>query len=134
MKFGIKTRRQMVLIVLLLGLNACASIAGSEDKMSREYITQHVIIGKTTQADLRALYGEPSFKNESSFVGSFWSYDETQINPNYALDALRYLPWMGKTADTIVNDAVSSQRKKTSRSLGIYFDDAGVVTNLLISG
>src|SRR3546814_7543423 len=67
----------------------------SEDRMSRTYLEQHLTIGKSTKADVKALYGEPENKSESSDKQDYWSYSEDQINGNFLEKAMSYMPSLG---------------------------------------
>lgn len=58
------------LAVTMIGLSGCASPGAgnniAEDKFSEAYIRQHLIIGKTTEQDVVALYGPPTTRTPSS--------------------------------------------------------------------
>ncbi|MCB5363382.1 hypothetical protein H0484_06415 [Pusillimonas sp. CC-YST705] len=98
--------------------------------MSRSYVQQHLTVGKSSQADVRALYGEPEYKSESSRGEDFWSYHEDQINPDYVSKAMSFLPSMGTAGDAVA----STQERKTRRSLDFHFDRAGILESFNVSG
>src|SRR3546814_2500258 len=84
----------------------------SEDRMSRTYLEQHLTIGKSTKADVKALYGEPEYKSESSDKQDYWSYSEDQINGNFLDKAMSYMPSLGTVGDA----AADPQKRKTNRT------------------
>lgn len=119
----------LILIVSLLA--GCSSggmsLGGNTDKLSREYVTQHLIVGKTTKADVRRDFGEP----ESGRISIKSNGEETWY---YAVD--KGFDLMGAAASMIPISGASSaasvansQNKEDTNSLMIWFDKNGVVRN-----
>lgn len=122
--------RKVIAAVMLTGLAACANTTGGgEDRLSRSYVEQHLTVGRSTQADVRALYGEPAYKNEST-SDDYWRYSEDQINPDYLSKALNLLPSMGMVGDA----AAQTQGRKTSRDLHFHFNRKGVLESFSVNG
>ncbi|MEW5289358.1 hypothetical protein ABW286_09215 [Erwinia papayae] len=103
------------------------SVGGNSDKLSREYISQHITVGKTTKSDVRRDFGTPasgriSIKSDGS---ESWYYP---VDSGYDLlgAAASLIPISG--ASTAANVASSNNTKDTN-SLMIWFDKNGIVTN-----
>lgn len=123
--------QKLIAAAMLASIVGCANMGtGGEDRLSRNYIEQHLTVNKSTKENVRALYGEPSYKSESSNREDYWSYDENQINSDYVSQVLRFLPGLGAVGDA----AVASQGPKTSRSLSFVFNSSGVLRSFNVSG
>ncbi|MGC6386588.1 hypothetical protein ACMV8I_02850 [Ewingella sp. S1.OA.A_B6] len=119
------------LLLITLLLSGCSSgsmsLGGNTDKLSREYITQHVVVGKTTKSDVRRDFGEPESGRISIKANGeeswYYSVDE---GFNLMNAAASIIPISG--ASTAANVA-NSQSKQDTNSLMIWFDKNGIVRN-----
>lgn len=120
----------MILAVSVLLLVGCSSggmsLGGNEDKLSHEYISQHVIVGKTTKADVRRDFGEPKSGHISySSDGKESWYYPVDEGFNLMGAAASLVPISGASSAASV---ANSQNQKDVNSLMIWFDKNGVVT------
>lgn len=76
-----KMKNCISIALVSLVITGCSSIGG-EDKFSRNYINSHVIPNKTTQSEVKALYGEPSQSGNFSNGGSEWIYFKQDSTPD----------------------------------------------------
>ncbi|ARP81928.1 hypothetical protein CAL12_14625 [Bordetella genomosp. 8] len=126
--------RGLIAVLLLSTLAACANMNGGngEDKMSMNYLKQHLVVNKTTKADVLQMFGEPRYKDEQPDGADYWSYSEDQINgKDYLGEASKYLSGM---AGSFGSAAAQSQQRKTDRDLNIFFNAKGTVRNFNASG
>lgn len=107
--------------IVCMALIGCASV-GNESlrKESESSVSSKIIQGKTSKAEVRAIFGSP---NKTSFTDGgleIWNFDFT----NVSADAISYVP--------IVNlfGASSSGKKK---ELVVMFDQADVVKRYSMS-
>ncbi|OJU71769.1 MAG: hypothetical protein BGN93_17285 [Acinetobacter sp. 39-4] len=65
-----------LLVATVLGMTACASMPGgtSSEKFQSSYLQSHLIKGKTTKAEVVAMYGEPRNKSINSDKSEYWYY------------------------------------------------------------
>ncbi|OZI17138.1 hypothetical protein CAL19_14935 [Bordetella genomosp. 7] len=125
--------KRILLLSTFLLLSACAGTGGigGQDRMSPEYLRQHLAKGKTTKADVQQMFGTPRYKTDDSDGSSYWSYSERQINGNLFTQAMEYLPSLGYAADTAID---VGQGPKTRRSLDIWFDTRGRLSSYNVGG
>ncbi|MCC8397672.1 hypothetical protein LJ656_34615 [Paraburkholderia sp. MMS20-SJTR3] len=74
-------------ISILTSVGACTQIPPSSttqtDKFSPSYIKQHIVVGKTTQAEVVALYGNSNSKQIKDDGRETWFYNESTVStPN----------------------------------------------------
>lgn len=112
------TLSSLVLVILLTG---CAS-AGNETlrKESETTVTQKIIEGKTTKADIRGMFGSPVKTSFTDGGLEIWNFEFT----NVSADAISYVP--------IVNlfGASASGKKK---ELVVLFDQNATVKRYSMS-
>ncbi len=108
-------------VIVCMATIGCASV-GNESlrKESESSVTSKIIQGKTSKAEVRAIFGSP---NKTSFTDGgleIWNFDFT----NVSADAISYVP--------IVNlfGASSSGKKK---ELVVMFDQSDVVKRYSMS-
>src|SRR5690606_20538103 len=60
--------KRILLLSTFLLLSACAGTGGigGQDRMSPEYLRQHLAKGKTTKADVQQMFGTPRYKTDDS--------------------------------------------------------------------
>src|SRR5690606_39721289 len=125
--------KRILLLSTFLLLSACAGTGGigGQDRMSPEYLRQHLADRKSTRADVQQMCGTPRYKTDDSDASSYWSYSERQINGNLFTQAMEYLPSLGYAADTAID---VGQGPKTRRSLDIWFDTRGRLSSYNVGG
>lgn len=114
--------------LLLVGCSSGGmSLGGNADKLSHEYVTQHIVVGKTTKSDVRRDFGEPPSGriSYSSNGTESWYYP---VDEGYDLmgAAASLVPISGASSAASV---ANSQNKKDVNSLMIWFDKNGKVTS-----
>jgi outer membrane protein assembly factor BamE (lipoprotein component of BamABCDE complex) len=125
--------RRIFLVMMLAMLAACSNMNGGsgEDKMSMDYLKQHLIVGQTTKAQVQELFGTPGYKAEKPDGADYWSYDEDQINgKDMVSEVAKYVPGLGSMGSAAAN----SQARKTARQLSIGFNKNGTVNRFEVSG
>ncbi|WP_332605672.1 hypothetical protein [Acinetobacter sp. ESBL14] len=71
-----------ILIAVVFGMTACASMpAGTSiEKYQPTYLQSHLIKGKTTKAEVIAMYGEPKSKSIASDKTESWYFNSGASN------------------------------------------------------
>ncbi|WP_409160421.1 hypothetical protein [Pectobacterium sp. B2J-2] len=126
-----KALPSIVLSALLLA--GCSSggisLGGNEDKLSHEYLTKHLIVGKTTKSDVRRDFGEPEprFISFDSSGTEIWYYP---VDEGFDLigAAASLVPISGASSAAKV---ANNQSGKGAQPLVISFDKNGVVESWL---
>ncbi|WP_321822439.1 MULTISPECIES: hypothetical protein [unclassified Burkholderia] len=82
-----KTLISLFAISILASTTACTQMPSSSgnqiDKFSPSYVRQHIVVGKTTKADVVALYGDSNSKQTKDDGRETWYYNEsTASTPN----------------------------------------------------
>ncbi|WP_155740337.1 hypothetical protein [Burkholderia territorii] len=82
-----KSLTALLAISILAGTAACTQMPSSSsdqvDKFSPSYIKQHIVVGKTTKAEVVALYGNSNSKQTKDDGRETWYYNEsTASTPN----------------------------------------------------
>jgi len=108
-------------LVFAMLASGCASV-GNESlrKESEASVNKKMVEGKTTKAEVRAMFGSPTRTSFTDGGLEIWNFDFT----NVSADAISYIPivnWFGATA---------SGKKK---ELVVMFDQANVVKRFSMS-
>lgn len=108
-------------LVIAVFAAGCASV-GNESlrKESEASVSKKIVEGKTTKAEVRAMFGSPTRTSFTDGGLEVWNFDFT----NVSADAISYIPvvnWFGATA---------SGKKK---ELVVMFDQASVVKRFSMS-
>ena len=108
-------------LVIAVFASGCASV-GNESlrKESEASVSKKIVEGKTTKAEVRAMFGSPTRTSFTDGGLEIWNFDFT----NVSADAISYIPvvnWFGATA---------SGKKK---ELVVMFDQASVVKRFSMS-
>ncbi len=115
--------------ILLFALIGCSgtTIGGNEDKLSPTYLKQHLIVGKTTKAEVRQYFGAPDAGHTTVTASGKESwYYSVDKGINLVSLAGSMIPVTGASQAA---DAVDKSSQKDSNSLMIFFDEKGVVEN-----
>lgn len=109
------------MLLAVLTLSGCQSV-GNESlrKETESSVAQKIVQGKTTKAEVRAMFGSPTKTTFTDGGLEVWNYDFS----NVSADAISYVP--------IVNlfGASASGKKK---ELVVMYDDANVVRRYAMS-
>lgn len=72
------------------------TIGIGNDKLNPDYIKQHVTIGKSTEQDVAAIFGEPDNKvhSEGSFSSDAWYYRKNHAGNNLLSTVGGFIPGM----------------------------------------
>ena len=119
--------RKLALSFCLVILSACAttSLTGNSNMFNDEYLRTNLIPGKTTQADVRQLFGEPATKTVLSGISTVvWKYDNNQ-STNFANSALSSLT--GMIPGGGMASAATSGTRANTKILSIRFSTAGIL-------
>jgi len=116
-----KNPHPIVLLAALLTLAGCMS-AGNDSlrQESEASISQKIVEGKTTKAQVRADFGSPL---KTSFTDSgleIWEYDLAKMSA----DAVDYIPFVGM---------FGGSASGTQKQLVLLFDDKGIVKRCSMS-
>lgn len=132
----------MVLFTIMFVLTGCCT-SGGEDKFSRTYVSSHIIANKTTQAEVKALYGVPDDQSSSSNGSVTWRYYKGG-NLSTASSVLGYIPGASALSSAVgmasgAQDASNSMTKASgkltgnteqhSNYLSVIFDTNNIVTD-----
>jgi len=70
--------KKFIIILAAMLTTACAggpgAMGGGEDKYTAAYVNAHIVVGKTTQEEVKALYGVPDKSSQSSSSRTSWNY------------------------------------------------------------
>jgi outer membrane protein assembly factor BamE (lipoprotein component of BamABCDE complex) len=108
-------------LLLAIAVSGCASVGNESLRKETEgSVAQKIVQGKTTKAEVRAMFGSPTKTTFTDGGLEVWNYDFT----NVSADAISYVP--------IVNlfGASASGKKK---ELVVMYDDANVVKRFAMS-
>ncbi len=111
-------------------LAGCVSgfVGGNRDKINASYAREHLIIGKTTKAEVRRLFGEPSptLSSVDSDGEEGWVYT-TDSGTNVLSAASNALPVPVPALSSAAYIASSNQGAQGNHLLKIWFNARGVV-------
>lgn len=117
-------------------ISGCASIggeAGTDNKYDTAYLQSHLIPGKTTQADVRQMFGDPDNQMVVQAVGATtWTYSNSQANTaksvvkNSAVSTLASMIPIPGVAGAVAGMSAASS-SGGFKMLNIRFNNAGVL-------
>jgi outer membrane protein assembly factor BamE (lipoprotein component of BamABCDE complex) len=125
LRFGGVMRRPVstvsVLVLASAILAGCASV-GNESiaDATSESVSKHLIKGKTTQADVRKVFGDPIKTSFSSNANESWEYEFSRMQSKVT----NFIPYV---------NLVHSGAEGDKKSLVIFFDRAKVVQDYTMS-
>ena len=102
-------------------LSGCAS-SGNESiaDASRETVSEQLVKGKTTQAQVRQLYGDPMKSSFTDSGNELWEYEFSRMRSK----PINFVPYV---------NALYSGAEGDKKSLVIFFDRSRVVQQYTIS-
>jgi len=102
-------------------LGGCAS-SGNQSiaDATHESVSAELIKGRSTQADVRALYGDPSTTSFTDSGNEIWEYDFTRMHSK----PTNFIPYV---------NLIHSGAEGDKKSLVIFFDRSKVVRQYTIS-
>ncbi|MEX5747764.1 hypothetical protein [Massilia sp. X63] len=108
-------------MLLALALTGCASV-GSESlrKETETSVSQKLVQGKTTKAEVRAIFGSPTKTSFTDGGLEIWNYDFT----NVSADAISYVPIVG-----MFGGSASGKKKE----LVVMYDEKDIVKRYAMS-
>jgi outer membrane protein assembly factor BamE (lipoprotein component of BamABCDE complex) len=111
-----------VAIALILLAQAGCMSAGNETlrKETEVSVQQKVLEGKTTKAEVRAMFGSPATTSFTDGGLEIWNYELS----NMKADVVNYIPLVG---------LLGSSASGTRKTLVVLFDDKGVVKRYSMS-
>ncbi|WP_282830809.1 MULTISPECIES: hypothetical protein [Cronobacter] len=135
----------MAVFALMLFVSGCSSFSG-EDKFTRSYVSAHITPNKTTESEVKALYGTPDRQTSHSDGSYVWSFNKDG-NMSTLSTALSYIPGTSvlsgavnsatmaqNTKDDIssVSDKMTGNSEHRSDSLTIYFTKNKIVSDWIM--
>ncbi|WP_336293302.1 hypothetical protein [Cronobacter dublinensis] len=138
-------KTHMAVFALMLFVSGCSSFSG-EDKFTRSYVSAHITPNKTTESEVKALYGTPDRQTSHSDGSYVWSFNKDG-NMSTLSTALSYIPGTSvlsgavnsatmaqNTKDDIssVSDKVTGNSEHRSDSLTIYFTKNKIVSDWIM--
>ena len=99
-------------IAAVILLSGCSSLGG-EDKFSDSYIKSHIVVGKTTKAQVQQLYGVPD-TNEKTSGGTTWIYKKN-ADFNTISSLTSYIPGSGAISSALHMGNSASEVSKISK-------------------
>ncbi|WP_336277257.1 hypothetical protein [Cronobacter dublinensis] len=138
-------KTHMAVFALMLFVSGCSSFSG-EDKFTRSYVSAHITPNKTTEAEVKALYGTPDRQTSHSDGSYVWSFNKDG-NMSTLSTALSYIPGTSvlsgavnsatmaqNTKDDIssVSDKMTGNSEHRSDSLTIYFTKNKIVSDWIM--
>ncbi|EKK7713170.1 hypothetical protein EHJ13_22010 [Cronobacter dublinensis] len=138
-------KTHMAVFALILFVSGCSSFSG-EDKFTRSYVSAHITPNKTTESEVKALYGTPDRQTSHSDGSYVWSFNKDG-NMSTLSTALSYIPGTSvlsgavnsatmaqNTKDDIssVSDKMTGNSEHRSDSLTIYFTKNKIVSDWIM--
>ncbi|NCI14958.1 hypothetical protein EHJ07_00290 [Cronobacter muytjensii] len=138
-------KTHMAVFALTLFVSGCSSFSG-EDKFTRSYVSAHITPNKTTESEVKALYGTPDRQTSHSDGSYVWSFNKDG-NMSTLSTALSYIPGTSvlsgavnsatmaqNTKDDIssVSDKMTGNSEHRSDSLTIYFTKNKIVSDWIM--
>ncbi|EOC0865372.1 MULTISPECIES: hypothetical protein [Cronobacter] len=138
-------KTHMAVFALMLFVSGCSSFSG-EDKFTRSYVSAHITPNKTTESEVKALYGTPDRQTSHSDGSYVWSFNKDG-NMSTLSTALSYIPGTSvlsgavnsatmaqNTKDDIssVSDKMTGNSEHRSDSLTIYFTKNKIVSDWIM--
>lgn len=136
-------KRIMMVIIGIMVLAGCSSMG--EDKFSARYVKAHIVNNKTTQAEVKALYGAPYDQSTYDDGSSRWYYKKGEGGAlDAAVDIISYVPGASAVMGTIhtaqyadnaatnvtaASDKLSGNTEHSGKSLSVRFNENKIVTS-----
>jgi outer membrane protein assembly factor BamE (lipoprotein component of BamABCDE complex) len=116
-----KITASVIITTALLAFAGCASV-GNESlrKESEASVQQKIVEGKTTKAEIKAMFGSPATTSFTDGGLEIWNYELSKMKA----DAVNYIPLVG---------LFGSSASGTKKTLVVLFDDKGVVKKYTMS-
>ena len=114
---------QVVFATLILSLMAAGCASGGNERIAdetNESVAAHMVKGKTTQAEVRRVYGDPIKTSFSDSGNESWEYEFTRLEPK----ATNFIPYVN-----LIHSGAEGEKK----SLVIFFDKHKVVQQYTMS-
>ena len=104
----------------LLTMAGCAGKSGNEKlgSMTKEQVSQQIVKGKSTKADVQAMLGDPTSASFDKDNNTQWTYVHARADAK----AVNYIPFVSIFAHGY---------NTTTKSLVVLFDKDGVVKDYL---
>ncbi|MFB4359039.1 hypothetical protein RBJ15_21805 [Pantoea sp. BS_4] len=135
----------VIVFSIMLLMSGCSSFSG-EDKFSRSYVVSHIISNKTTESEVKALYGTPDDQTSRSDGSYVWRFHRDG-KMDFLSKAASLIPGTSAlsgavTSATIaqntkedmnsVSDKVTGNSEHRSETLTIYFTSNKVVSDWIM--
>lgn len=112
---------QIAAALVLLALAGCASSGNSSiAEATPESVGAHIVKGRTTQADVRRIYGDPVTTSFTDSGKEMWTYEFARMQSK----PTNFIPYVN-----IVHSGATGDKK----SLVVMFDKSKLVTDYTIS-
>jgi outer membrane protein assembly factor BamE (lipoprotein component of BamABCDE complex) len=123
--------KQAVVSLLLVGLSACGTVTDSVmnsnpvgsamggDKFNINFLRANIIVGKTTQADVRRTFGEP--QSTDSYLDNpdgRWDYSNKTSSDVFGF-LLNHVPSLGE-GDDLARNSVAGHDPKYGVMIGFH--------------
>lgn len=116
-----KSTLSLVTLVGILALGGCASTGNvSIADQTRESVSAQLVRGKSTQDDVRRLYGDPIKSSFTDSGNELWEYNFSKAHEKLQ----NFIP---------VVSAFTSGTTGKKKTLVVFFDKSGVVQNYTMS-
>jgi outer membrane protein assembly factor BamE (lipoprotein component of BamABCDE complex) len=116
-------RRSSIAVTVLaaLALTACVSVGNdSIADATHETVSKNLVKGKTTQADVRKVFGDPIKTSFASNGNESWEYEFSRMQSKVT----NFIPYV---------NLVHSGAEGDKKSLVVFFDKAKVVQDFTMS-
>ncbi len=111
----------VALVILTGSLAGCSSVGNDRiAHQTSQTVSQHLVRGQTTEAQVRAIYGDPMKVSFTSGGNQVWEYEFTRMHAT----ASDFIPF---------ENLFRSDAKGHRNSLVIYFNKANIVENYAFS-
>lgn len=108
-------------MLLALALTGCASVGSESLRQETETsVSRKLVQGKTTKAEVRAIFGSPTKTSFTDGGLEIWNYDFT----NVSADAISYVPIVG-----MFGGSASGKKKE----LVVMYDEKDIVKRYAMS-
>lgn len=99
-------------------LTACGTVGGNSsiENATTQSLSQSLKAGVTTTDDVKKLFGNPDYVDDSSDGSTYWSYGGRRNKQKRAIASLANIPYLSTLDD--VNAASGAKRK----SLSLHFN------------
>jgi len=115
------SRIGLVGVLLFACLGGCASVGNQRiADASVESVSQQVFKGRTTQAEVRALYGDPMKTSFTDSGNEIWEYDFSRLHSK----PTNFVPYV---------NVIYSGAEGDKKSLVLFFDKKKIVQQFTVS-